>query len=227
VAAPQPRAGHGTERTLWPRSLVSRLVAWREITDGEGAAVCPCLTEAPSGADGRRVLVDRLWPGGLSQEAAQVDRWVRDVALSAELRKWFGHDPQRWPEFVERYFTELGRAPESWQPNHDRAGRGPVTLLYSAKDEEHNNAVALKRYLETARGQSGSRLAASSGVATDDEAPSRGCLGRSRLPSRSPIQQGALSLRNQSSGWPGPGRTPSQGLFDRMDWDDDGGTGPR
>lgn len=109
--------------------------------------------EEPSTADGLRILVDRMWPRGLSKDAARIDLWVRDVAPSTELRRWFGHDPRRWEEFVKRYFAELDRLPDAWRPLVDRARQGPVTLLYAAKDEEHNNAVALRRYLEAKCGQ--------------------------------------------------------------------------
>jgi len=109
-------------------------------------------TEA-SGGDGFRVLVDRLWPRGLSKRDANVDLWLRDVAPSAELRKWFAHDPRHWDEFVERYFTELERVPDVWQSLVGRVRSGLVTLLYAAKDEQHNNAVALRRYLEGKAGR--------------------------------------------------------------------------
>lgn len=98
--------------------------------------------------DGRRVLVDRIWPRGVSKEAAQIDEWLREIAPSDELRKWFGHDPERWDEFRERYFAELDERPElvahlrAWADGHT------LTLVYGAHDERHNNAVALKQYLQ-------------------------------------------------------------------------------
>lgn len=100
---------------------------------------------APS--DGERFLVDHLWPRGLKKEALRVE-WVKDVSPSTDLRKWFGHDPEKWKEFERRYFAELDKQPEAWQPLLDAAQKGKITLVYSARDEEHNNAVALKRYLE-------------------------------------------------------------------------------
>ncbi|MCL4561468.1 MAG: DUF488 domain-containing protein [Chloroflexi bacterium] len=97
---------------------------------------------------GRRFLVDRLWPRGVRKEDLPMDGWIRDVAPSDELRHWFGHEPERWAEFQRRYFAELDEKPQSWQPLLDAARQGDVTLLYGAQDEEHNNAVALKIYLE-------------------------------------------------------------------------------
>ncbi|GEM_PF-140381 len=106
--------------------------------------------EPPSTSDGYRVLVDRLWPRGLSKQDARIDEWLEDVAPSAELRKWFAHDPARFPEFQKRYERELESA--KVQPLLDalakRAARETVTLVYAARDEEHNNAVVLARVLE-------------------------------------------------------------------------------
>lgn len=105
--------------------------------------------EPPSPDDGYRVLVDRLWPRGLKKEQAALDLWMRDVGPSRELRQWFGHEPTRWEGFRHRYAGELDAAPEYWQALAEKARRGHVTLLYGAHDEEHNNAVALKTYLES------------------------------------------------------------------------------
>jgi uncharacterized protein YeaO (DUF488 family) len=99
-------------------------------------------------ADGARVLVDRLWPRGLKKEKAAIKVWLKEVAPSAELRSWFGHDPARWAEFVHRYHAELKRDDEALVRLHDLLHHGPVTLLYAAHDTEHNNAVALADYLE-------------------------------------------------------------------------------
>ena len=98
-------------------------------------------------ADGTRILVERLWPRGLSKAKVHVDMWLKDVAPSTELRKWFGHDPAKWPQFRRRYFLELDARPEAWQPILSNARRGLVTLIYSSHDTEHNNAVALQEYL--------------------------------------------------------------------------------
>ncbi len=104
--------------------------------------------DAPTSGSGARFLVDRLWPRGVKKESLQLDGWLKDVGPSDELRHWFGHDPARWDEFRRRYFAELDRKPAIWQPLIDAASRGEVVLLYSARDTEHNNAVALREYLE-------------------------------------------------------------------------------
>jgi uncharacterized protein YeaO (DUF488 family) len=104
--------------------------------------------EPPSKDDGERFLVDRLWPRGVKKENLQVEAWLKDVAPSGELRQWFQHDPAKWDEFRRRYFRELEKHSEAWQPLLARARRGRVTLVYSAHDTEHNDAVALKEFLE-------------------------------------------------------------------------------
>ena len=106
------------------------------------------IYEEPSADDGLRVLVDRLWPRGISKARAQVDRWEKDIAPSTELRHWFGHDPAKWEEFLQRYRAELEDKKELLSQLREEADERTVTLLYAAKDEEHNNAVALKRYIE-------------------------------------------------------------------------------
>ena len=98
--------------------------------------------------DGARFLVERLWPRGMRKSSLRMDGWLKDVAPSDTLRRWFGHDPAKWEEFRRRYFAELDRAPDAWRPLVEAARGGDVTLLYSARDTEHNNAVALKAYLE-------------------------------------------------------------------------------
>nr|WP_236027891.1 DUF488 domain-containing protein [Candidatus Methylacidithermus pantelleriae] len=105
--------------------------------------------EPPAPEDGKRFLVDRLWPRGIKKGALPLDGWLRDVAPSDALRKWFGHDPAKWEEFQRRYFAELEAKHEAWQPLLEAARKGNVTLLFSARDEAHNNAVALKSFLET------------------------------------------------------------------------------
>jgi len=102
----------------------------------------------PGKGDGFRVLVDRLWPRGLKKQDVTVDLWLKDVAPSNELRKWFAHDPQKWDEFQQKYFTELDSMGDPVAVLISKAREGDMTLLYSAKDEEFNNAVALKKYLE-------------------------------------------------------------------------------
>jgi uncharacterized protein YeaO (DUF488 family) len=105
--------------------------------------------EPASPADGTRFLVERLWPRGVSKARLQIAAWLKDVGPSTALRKWFGHDPAKWDDFRKRYGRELDAHPQAWQPIADVARRGPVTLVYSSHDTEHNNAVALQEYLET------------------------------------------------------------------------------
>ncbi len=106
------------------------------------------IYEDASGADGYRVLVDRLWPRGVSKEAAQLDEWLKDISPSPELRKWFNHDPERFEEFKKRYETELAEKEEQVRKLLDMAEKQKVTLLYAAKDETHNHAVVLMEFLE-------------------------------------------------------------------------------
>ena len=101
---------------------------------------------APS--DGRRVLVERLWPRGLSKARLRLDDWMKDVAPSTALRRWFGHDPKKWPEFRRRYLAELRARRWAWQPLVRAARRGRVTLVYAARDPAHNGALALKAFLD-------------------------------------------------------------------------------
>lgn|SRR5512143_1450315 len=104
--------------------------------------------EEPSPKDGTRILVDRLWPRGLTKERAAVKLWVKEVAPSTELRKWFHHDPTRWAEFGARYRKELRKQEDALDLLRQNASRGTVTLVYSARDPERNQAVVLKRVLE-------------------------------------------------------------------------------
>ncbi len=106
------------------------------------------IYEAPKAQDGARYLVDRLWPWGMKKENMIMDAWLRDVAPSHELRRWFGHDAAKWNEFQLRYRAELDANPGAWHRLLDGAKQGNVTLLYSARDPEHNHAVVLKAYLE-------------------------------------------------------------------------------
>jgi uncharacterized protein YeaO (DUF488 family) len=104
--------------------------------------------DPPEPEDGTRFLVQRLWPRGMQKASLQMHGWLKDVALSAALRRWFGHDPAKWEPFCHRYFAELEGKPEAVQPLVNAAQQGDVTLLYSARNTEHNNAIALKMYLE-------------------------------------------------------------------------------
>jgi len=103
--------------------------------------------------DGVRFLVERLWPRGIKKTDLKMDGWLKGVAPSDALRRWFAHDPKKWPEFCRRYFGELDSHPEAWEPIRTAARHGRVTLVYSSHDTEHNNAVALKEYLQAHMGQ--------------------------------------------------------------------------
>lgn len=103
--------------------------------------------EPASRGDGTRILVDRLWPRGVKKDSLGADAWMKDVAPSPELRRWFGHRVERWDDFRQRYEAELDANPGAWRPILDAAGKGSVTLLYSARDVEHNGAVVLRDYL--------------------------------------------------------------------------------
>jgi uncharacterized protein YeaO (DUF488 family) len=104
--------------------------------------------DSMSRSDGTRFLVERLWPRGLTRQKLHIEAWLKDVAPSTQLRKWFGHDPDKWNEFRKRYCHELNSRPEAWRPIAAAARRGPVTLIYSSHDQQHNNAVALQQYLQ-------------------------------------------------------------------------------
>lgn len=111
--------------------------------------------DEPSPDDGFRVLVERLWPRGIRKERAALDLWLKDVAPSPELRKWFDHDPVKWEEFQQRYAEELKDKKDAVKLLKDKDKEGTVTLLYAAHDTEHNGALALKRILERRRKRSG------------------------------------------------------------------------
>ena len=103
--------------------------------------------EAPDAADGMRILVDRLWPRGISKEAAQIAYWAKEISPSADLRKWYQHDPDKWDEFRDRYFAELEANPSGVTELRAQMGSGPVTFVFSSKETELNNAHALREYL--------------------------------------------------------------------------------
>ncbi len=105
--------------------------------------------EPAARSDGQRILVDRLWPRGLSKDKARLDLWLKDIAPSTGLRQWFGHDPEKWPEFRKRYRAEL-RGNPALPGLRAMARRGQVTLVYAARDREHNEAIVLKQILERA-----------------------------------------------------------------------------
>ena len=98
----------------------------------------------PSAEDGKRILIDRLWPRGLTKEKARVDLWLKEIAPSTELRKWFAHDPDKWDEFKKRYLKELKANSQAVEVLKQELSKGKVTLVYGAKDEEHNDAVVIQ-----------------------------------------------------------------------------------
>ena len=104
--------------------------------------------ETPSRSDGCRILVERLWPRGLSKQGAKIDLWPKEVAPSPTLRRWFNHEPDKWAQFKARYFTELGARPESLRPIVERARAGRVTFVFASRESRFNNAVALKEFVE-------------------------------------------------------------------------------
>ncbi len=104
--------------------------------------------ESPSDDDGYRILVDRLWPRGISKEKAKIDFWPKELAPSTELRRWYGHDPEKWSEFKSRYFAELDGNRELLNELLEYVHKGAVTFVYSSKEQRLNNAVALKEYVE-------------------------------------------------------------------------------
>ena len=109
---------------------------------------CKRVYDRVEKSDGHRVLVDRVWPRGIKKENLQADEWRKELSPSSELRKWFNHDPQRWAAFYQKFHAELDQQGESVESVLKGANGGTLTLLYAAKDTEHNNAVALKMYLE-------------------------------------------------------------------------------
>jgi uncharacterized protein YeaO (DUF488 family) len=104
--------------------------------------------EPVSPADGKRILVERLWPRGVRKEQVALDEWLKDIAPSQELRRWFAHDPAKWAEFERRYLQELEGNPEQVAYLEQIVSQGPVTFVYAARDEQHNSALILKRYIE-------------------------------------------------------------------------------
>src|SRR5688572_14866339 len=107
--------------------------------------------EQPDRKDGERILVDRLWPRGLTKEKAHVDLWIKEIAPSTELRKWFGHDPKKWKNFRRRYETEIRHKEDLMKVLKQKAREGTITLIYGARDEKHNEALVLRQFLEKSR----------------------------------------------------------------------------
>lgn len=106
------------------------------------------IYDAPADDDGYRVLVDRIWPRGLAKSEARVDRWLKEIAPSSELRRWFGHDPSRWDEFRRRYRAELEESTAPLEELAEKAQGTPLTLLFGARDQQHNQAVVLREWLD-------------------------------------------------------------------------------
>ena len=104
--------------------------------------------EKPARDDGERILVERLWPRGLTKQRARIDLWLKEVAPSAELRRWFGHDPEKWDKFRQRYQNELKHKDDLIELLKRKAKAGTITLIYAARDEEHNGALVLNRFLQ-------------------------------------------------------------------------------
>jgi len=104
--------------------------------------------DAAATTDGSRFLVERLWPRGIRKADLPIDEWLKDIGPSDGLRRWFGHDPDKWDVFRKRYFVELDSKPEVWERVVQATRRGPVTLIYSSRDTDHNSAVALKDFLQ-------------------------------------------------------------------------------
>ena len=142
-AIPLSRYRWQAARGVKPPATARRGARSRPAADG---IAVKRVYDPPSRGDGTRVLVDRLWPRGIAKAKARIDAWLKEVGPSTALRTWFGHDPARWPEFQRRYHRELANSGEA-RVIADLARRGPLTLLFAAKDPEHNNAVALREYL--------------------------------------------------------------------------------
>jgi uncharacterized protein YeaO (DUF488 family) len=123
------------------------VTARRESPQRRGAVLLKRAYERPAPEDGRRFLVERLWPRGVRKAEVRLDGWLKGVAPSPALRRWFNHDPEKWPAFKRRYFDELRANEEELTPLRDAGRRGPITLVYGARDTEHNAAVALREYL--------------------------------------------------------------------------------
>jgi uncharacterized protein YeaO (DUF488 family)/alkylated DNA nucleotide flippase Atl1 len=142
-AIPLARYGWQAARGAKPSGAVKRATRSRPAAN---AIAIKRVYDPPSRSDGTRVLVDRLWPRGIAKAKARVDHWLKELGPSTALRTWFGHDPARWAEFQRRYHRELANSGAA-RPLADLARRGPLTLLFAAKDADHNNAVALRDYL--------------------------------------------------------------------------------
>ncbi len=119
------------------------MIQLQRVYDQEGHG------DQESHGEGSRFLVERLWPRAVKKSDLKIEGWLKDVAPSTDLRKWFSHDPAKWDEFRRRYFAELNANPDAWKPILEAARHGVVTLVYSSHDREHNNAVALREFLQS------------------------------------------------------------------------------
>jgi uncharacterized protein YeaO (DUF488 family) len=138
----------GTRITYPPGGTIKRAVGPRERERKTDMIMLKRVYDKDSSKDGKRFLVERLWPRGIKKSALRIDAWLKDLGPSTSLRQWFGHDPEKWEEFRHRYFDELKKNVEPCKVIQKAAARGRVTLVYSSHDTEHNNAVALKEFLE-------------------------------------------------------------------------------
>ena len=134
--------------SAWPANIlaVPQQMGWSPM-----AVKVKRVYDKPGKDDGTRILVDRLWPRGLTKAGARADMWIKDIAPSDALRRWFAHDPARWPEFRKRYFMELKDNPQGLEPLRAKQREGTLTLLFGARDTEHNNGVALREFLTKRR----------------------------------------------------------------------------
>jgi uncharacterized protein YeaO (DUF488 family) len=146
--------------------------------------------------DGQRVLVDRLWPRGLKKESLELRQWLKDAGPSTALRRWFNHDTRRWPEFRRRYFTELDAQPDVTQQLLDMSINGPITLLYSARDREHNQAVVLKDYLEERLREVSSPARGATATATTEDAMKKDCEKERGSPNNAAAATGTEASKN-------------------------------
>ena len=127
--------------------------------------------EAVAEDDGQRILVERLWPRGVTKEKAKIDLWMKEISPSPELRKWFGHDPEKWTEFRRRYSSELEKQPDLIEQLRQKARKGVVTFVYAARDEQHNSALLLKEFVENSAGNRGARPATSKSSSITQRTP--------------------------------------------------------
>lgn len=137
-------------RITYPESLAGKSLTESRRRKGRSTSMIHLkrVYDKHAPADGKRFLVERLWPRGIKKSSIHFDAWLKDVGPSTALRKRFGHDPKKWNEFRQRYFRELEENPDPWKEIQSAARSGEVTLIYSSRDREHNNAVALKEFLE-------------------------------------------------------------------------------